>query len=136
MKIIIDANILFAALIRDNKSRSLLVSENLKLYAPEFILDELEKYKSEILRKTGKSAEEFERVLAVLKRRLNTTSLPELTPFMKKAEDMAPDQKDVAYLALALKLKVPVWSNDKALKEKQATVKVYSTEEILSLVDE
>ncbi len=72
----------------------------------------------------------------MLKRRLNTTSLSELAPFMKKAEDMAPDPKDVAYLALALKLKVPIWSNDKVLKEKQATVRVYSTEEILNLFGE
>jgi predicted nucleic acid-binding protein len=44
-----------------------------------------------------------------------------------------PDKKDVEYLALALKEKVPLWSNDKELK-KQSYVMVLSTREILELI--
>ena len=78
MDIILDANILFAALIRQSKSRSLLVSDRLCLYAPEFVLEEMEKYQSEILRKTGKSEQEFEHVLNMLKRRISFIPLPDL----------------------------------------------------------
>jgi predicted nucleic acid-binding protein len=43
MNLVIDANILFAALIKDNLTRQLLVSENIRLYAPEFIFNEVQK---------------------------------------------------------------------------------------------
>ena len=49
--------------------------------------------------------------------------------FIGEAEKFSPDEKDVMYLALALKLKCAVWSNDKKLKQ-QDRVKVYSTEDL------
>ena len=50
-------------------------------------------------------------------------------PFMKEAEQISPDTKDTEYLALAMKLKCAVWSNDKKLKT-QDKVKIYSTEDL------
>ncbi len=135
MDVVLDANILFAALIRDNKSRSLLVSEKLTLYAPEFILEELEQHKGEILQKTLKPVEEFELVLAMFRRRIILMPLAGFVLFLDNAEEIAPDMKDVAYIALALKLKIPIWSNDKALREKQAKVTVYTTEEIINIIE-
>ena len=131
-----DANILFAALIRDNVSRRLLVSKKLVLYAPAFILEELEKYKDEIVQQTAKSAADFEAVMAMLRKRITLVPLKQLIQFLQKAEIIAPDEKDVAYIALALKLKVPIWSNDRALKQKQTAVTVCATEEILRLLVE
>lgn len=86
MDIVMDANILFAALIRDNVSRNLLVSEELVLYAPDFILKEMEKYKEELVQKTEKSATDFEAVLALLKKRMTLVPLKDIIPFLQKAE--------------------------------------------------
>ena len=96
----------------------------------------MEKHGELILQKTGKSKEEFQRVLAVLRRRIAFVPLSEFVPFHDKAEQIAPDEKDVSYLALALKLRLPLWSNDKALKDKQKVVTIYSTDEILKIVKE
>ncbi|MEI6732208.1 MAG: PIN domain-containing protein, partial [archaeon] len=41
------------------------------------------------------------------------------------------DIKDAMYLALALKLNCPIWSNDKLLKN-QTQIKVYSTSELMT----
>ncbi|PIN85274.1 MAG: hypothetical protein COV47_03030 [Candidatus Diapherotrites archaeon CG11_big_fil_rev_8_21_14_0_20_37_9] len=41
---------------------------------------------------------------------------------------ISPDPKDVPYFALALKLRCPIWTNDKLLK-KQKKVKIISTSE-------
>jgi len=50
-----------------------------------------------------------------------------------EAEKFSPDEKDIMYLALALKLKSAVWSNDKKLKT-QDKVKVYSTNDLLGIL--
>ena len=55
----------------------------------------------------------------------------EFRDFMKKAADITPDPKDTVYIALALKLKCRLWSNDKALKN-QDLVSVYSTTELIN----
>lgn len=54
----------------------------------------------------------------------------EIEPFIEEAEKISPDERDVLYFALALKLKCGIWSNDKKLK-KQSKIKIYSTEELL-----
>ncbi len=43
-----------------------------------------------------------------------------------------PDENDIIYFALALKLKCCIWSNDKALK-RQDRIMVLSTKELLGL---
>ena len=43
---------------------------------------------------------------------------------------ISPDADDTAYIALALHLNCPIWSNDKKLK-KQDKVKVITTKELL-----
>jgi len=45
---------------------------------------------------------------------------------------VSPDINDVPYLALALKLNCPVWSNDRKLKNQNA-VRIYSTQEIIRI---
>ena len=71
--------------------------------------------------------------MALFRRRITTIPLEEIRPFLKIAINISPDIKDVPYLALALKLNIPIWSNDKELKEKQKHVRVYSTPELLNL---
>ena len=52
MKAVIDANIVFAALISaDGLTRELLFSSNLELVSPEFLLEEVEKYRPLITEK-------------------------------------------------------------------------------------
>jgi len=41
MDLVIDANIIFAALIKDDFTRFLLFREHIKLYTPEFIFTEM-----------------------------------------------------------------------------------------------
>jgi len=124
MDLIADANILFAALIMRN---------DLHLYAPEYIIDEFEGYRELIKRKTHRSGDEFDRVLDIFQRRIELVPFEEIKPFVKNAKIISPDIKDIPYIALALKLHMPIWSNDKTLKEKQKKIKVYSTAEIMML---
>lgn len=132
MDLVIDANVLFSALIKDSSANNLLFSGRFHLFTPEYIFTEFEKHKEEILSKTERTDEEFFRLLETLKRRIVIVPLEELVPYVNEAEEITPDPKDMAYFALALKLNCVIWSNDKKLKE-QDKIRIYHTHEIAKL---
>ncbi len=132
MDIVVDANVIFAALIKESFSYHLLFSGKFNLLTPEYVFTEFEKHKEEILEKTERTTEEFFRLLEVLKRRITLIPLEELTDYVEEAEKLTPDPQDMAYFALALKLNCAIWSNDKKLKE-QDKIKIYHTHELAKL---
>ncbi|MBS3121862.1 PIN domain-containing protein [Candidatus Woesearchaeota archaeon] len=132
--IVIDANILFSALIKNSVNAKLIFEEEIILYTPEFIVDEFLKYQEMILKKTSRSKDEFIQIMHMLKDIITIIPKEEYSKFMEEAENLSPDEKDVLYFALALKLKCGIWSNDKKLKT-QDKVKIYSTEEIKNLLN-
>jgi predicted nucleic acid-binding protein len=134
LDLVLDANILFAALIRDNITSDLMLHGGINLYAPEYIFKEFEDYKVLIKRKTNRSDQEFENILNIFERRINLVPYEEIKQYIKKAKSISPDIGDVPYFALALKDKIPIWSNDKDLKKKQNRVKIYSTHEIIEFL--
>ncbi|MHA1105087.1 MAG: PIN domain-containing protein [Promethearchaeota archaeon] len=131
MKLIVDANILFAALIKEGSTAELLISDKLQLFAPEFLFAEFVKYEELILKKTHRSNEEFNQFLGLLKEQIIIIPKNEINPFIGKAEKISPDPKDTVYLALAFALKSNIWSNDKKLKQDQEEIIVFSTEELI-----
>ena len=135
MDLVIDANILFAALIRDGVTSDLMIHDDIHLYAPGLILKEFEEYRELIMKKTNRSDEEFNMALNIFQRRIKLVSQEQIKSFVEKAESISPDIKDVPYVALALKLNIAIWSNDKALKDKQKRVTVYSTEDLITLLE-
>ncbi len=135
MKLAIDANIIFAALIKGGLTAELIISNELQLVAPEFLLEEFSKYKNQILEKTHRSKEEFEIFVRILKEYITFIPQKNITPFLEKANAFSPDPKDSVYLALALALKSAVWSNDKKLKKEQNHIKVLSTEDLIKKIN-
>ncbi|MFT4326858.1 MAG: PIN domain-containing protein [Candidatus Woesearchaeota archaeon] len=133
MELIVDANILFAALIKDSKTAHLLLHNSLILYTPEFVLEEFARYKKEILRKTKRSNTDFSDFFSILENRLHVLSKEEVAKQISKAKDISPDPKDVPYFACALYKKCSLWSNDKALKN-QDVVTVLATHELVNLL--
>ncbi len=128
--LVIDANILFSALIKNSATAKIIFEEDILLYTPDFIIDEFLKYHDLILKKTSRTNEEFIQIMHMLKSIITVIPKEEYSQFMEKAEKISPDKKDVLYFALALKLKCGIWSNDKKLKT-QDKIKVYSTKELL-----
>lgn len=133
MNLVVDANILFSSLIKEGKTQELFLDLSFNLYTPEFIFTEFEKHKDEILEKTNRSSEEFNEILNTMKEVINIIPEEEFEEFILAAEEISPDQDDVMYFALALKLNCPIWSNDKKLKE-QDKIKVYSTNELVNII--
>lgn len=132
--LVIDANILFSALIKNSVTAKLIFEEEIILYTSEFIVDEFLKYQNLILKKTSRTRNEFIQIMHMLKDIIKIIPKEEYSKFMEEAENISPDEKDVLYFALALKLKCGIWSNDKKLKT-QDKVKIYSTEDIKNLLN-
>ena len=132
MDIIVDANILFAALIKNSVTANLMFVERLHLYAPEFLLDEFDKYRKEILKKTHRTSEDFNQVLDEISSRIHFFPINEFDNLIDDADKISPDPNDSIYFALALKLVMPIWSNDKRLRE-QNVIKIFKTSDLLNI---
>lgn len=130
MDLVVDANILFAALIKKSVTSDLIVDNSLNLNSVGYLFSEFGRYKSLIISKTDRTEEDFEMFMQIVQEKIKVIPFCEYGHLMKKAQKISPDPKDVEYLALALKLGCAVWSNDKKLKE-QDKVKIYSTEDLV-----
>ena len=133
MDIVVDANIIFAALIKESINYELIFNERLHLFTAEFFFTEFENHAIELQKKSGKNKEELNRLLGILKSKIALFPLEELLPYLDESEEICPDSNDVAYFALALKMKCGIWSNDRNLKEKQNSVQVYSTKDLVEM---
>ncbi|MEK6886593.1 MAG: PIN domain-containing protein [Nanoarchaeota archaeon] len=134
MDLVVDANILFASLIKESVNVELMLDENIRLFAPEYLLEEFYKNKAEILDKTHRTDEEFNDIFEILNKLITIVPAEEFSDFLTEAASILADHpKDVPYFALALKLRCPVWSNEKGLKNRKDFV-VYSTHDVLQLV--
>ncbi len=138
MQLIVDTNILASALIRNANTRRILLSPSLKLFLPEYSLDELRANWDFIIRKSKLSPAELEELLLVLLRNIIVVTEPSYTDFIPLAIEAmtAIDVEDAPFIALALSFHNDgIWSNDKDL-ERQSIVRVWKTEELLKLMGE
>jgi len=134
MKLVVDTNIIMSALINDSLTRRLIFNPGFQLFLPDFSLEEIEKYSQEIGEKSQMTKEDFNQLLELILLNFSIIKKEKYHTFLGKAEEICKDEKDAAFLALALYLNLPLWSNDKQIKN-QSSVKVYSTEEIIGILD-
>ena len=130
MKFVVDANILFALSRHSSVANSLFSNFSLKLFAPDFALIELHKYKEELSRK---SEIDFNSAIKSLREKVIFIDKSEYSKLIKESSSKISDSKDVTYLALASKLNLPIWSNDKHFKE-QSSISIFTTEELIKLL--
>lgn len=137
MKIILDSNILFSALIKDSLIRAIIFASPDNLFLlPDYFFEEFKKHKKLILEKSELTEFEFDAVLQQLF--LKITIVPnEITkPHYQKAYDIIKtiDPKDTSFIACVLAYNDSVlWSDDKKLKN-QKLVSVFNTSEIITLI--
>lgn len=133
MQIVIDANIIISILIKPGKPIETLFNDNLEIFAPNLLLQELENNKQIILEKSRLNEGDIDNLFEILKQRIKFISEKDLIGCREEALRICPDKKDIEYFALALKLKSPIWSNEKRLKE-QDIIEVYATHELIKLL--
>ena len=136
METVLDANVLVAGFLRSAVTRELLLDERLTLWTPEYGLTETERVlRAPRLRRRlgGLTEADVRAILIQLTSKVRVLPASAYRHKLVQAKQVAPHAEDAPYLALALHLHLPLWSNDSALKE-QRLVPVYTTQELLALL--
>ena len=122
MIIIVDANIIFSAVLKPSGTiGNIIFSENkAMLVAPSFLKDEIEEHKQKIIKITGKSEEEIDFVILSAFNKITFYSeeiIPDnqLETAVELVADIDPN--DFIYVAFALFFNAKLWSGDKVLAE-------------------
>lgn len=137
MELVVDANILIAALLKDNATRKILILNNHTYSIPEYLIDEIIKHLSELAEKSSMPKEVLTEILLEIIHAANIQIIPltELNSYYDRAKRISPDIDDAYYFALALRNNCTIWSNDKKLKT-QSQVRVLNTHEIIAYTNE
>ncbi len=134
IELVVDTNIIVAAILKYNLTRELVLNQRLKLYAPEELLEEIELHFNEFLYKSKLSNIDFRNVISIVTSNVVIVNGWHYADKIHKAQTTSPDTDDVAFFALALSKNCPLWTNDKKLRE-QTNVKILSTYEVSSLLN-
>lgn len=127
---VVDISVLLTFFWKRSVSRILLPKREFDFFSPQLALEEINSHKSEILMKTGISEEEFKKIREDLAIFVEFIPLDEYSEFLQKASNI-PNRDDVDFIALGLKLAVPVWSNDEELKQ-QSSAQIFNTKEFIN----
>ncbi|MFA6328449.1 MAG: PIN domain-containing protein [Candidatus Micrarchaeia archaeon] len=140
MRFVADSNVIFTYLWESSALRE-IIHQGARLFSPEYALLELEEHWQEIAGKAGVRLEERDGLLHSLRQKVEIVPKSGYEKFLPEAERLASaftgkeeaDLRDDAdFLALAMLLDCPLWSNDKLLK-RQSKVAVLSTQEVIAL---
>ena len=138
MELVVDANVLFSFFKPESFTRKLLellYVKGIKLYIPDFELDELLSLKTRICEYGKINEDEFMTSFILLSEIFEVISKLQYEAFISKADKLLLGHtKDIPYFAIALSLKCSIWSNEKRFKE-QSEVDIYSTDDIKRLFD-
>jgi len=131
MKLIVDATVLFCGLIGKGVTKDIIFSDEIKLYAPEYLFEEFKEHKPRIKILSELSSNELDTLFDRLEKRIKPVSRFKFEKFLKQANSLISDKDDTEYLALSLVFnKMPIWSNDPHFKQ-QSLVKIFTTEELV-----
>lgn len=134
MKLVVDANVIFSALI-GGKLTEIFLSPKLELFVPELLFVEIKKHEEEIKQKSCFSDKEFELLLGIIEKRVKVVPLNEFIYQYKEAKELLKEHsKDAPYVALALYLGCPFWSYEKRF-QKIKEIECITTEEIVKLTN-
>ena len=133
MRLVVDSNILFTYFWKESMARKAFQRVGIAYYSPEFSLGELHKYRKDIMVKAGLVEGEFIHEVGELANAVIFVGREDYKEYMEKAARISPDNADCDFIALALKLKCPLWTRDQKLR-KQHSVKITDTSDIIALI--
>ena len=135
MKLVGDTNIIFSLFKKDSFTNDFIKEHNIKLFSPDWLSKELDKHSEIICSKSNIPIELFKEAK---KHVLKLVSIKDPSKkFLSKSSKLISDKKDTPFLALALELDIPIWSNDPHFQElsvKEST-KVFTTNELVEYLE-
>ncbi len=133
-KIVVDANIIFSAMLkRNNRFLEILYDDRNEYYSPNFIIVELFKNKEKIKNFTKLKDLELIEIFKSLIELINFIPLKEIdNKSLKIAKEITPDLLDVPFVALTLFLNAKLWTGDiklcNSLKERGYNICIKTSE--------
>ncbi len=136
MEVVLDTNILVSSLLKKGLTRDLILLSPLGMHTVEFSKMEIEKHKEELLLKSKLDEASFDYLKDIIFQKIDFATVDDIIPFRDKAIEIMReiDIDDSLFLALAMSLNCPIWSNDGHFK-RQSSVKVFTTRELISLLE-
>lgn len=128
----VDANVLFSALLRDGATRHLLLFAPLDLVTPATIWQEFQRNRDYLVKKSEATPEAFDLLLERMQARIGEIPLAVLRTHLKEAEKrLGPNDKlDAPYVAASIAVKGILWTQDQRLVRK-AGVDAITTPQLL-----
>ncbi|PIQ94666.1 MAG: hypothetical protein COY75_01770 [Nitrospirae bacterium CG_4_10_14_0_8_um_filter_41_23] len=120
MKIVVDSNIIFSALISGKEIYVDIFKIN-DVFIPDIVFSELNKYEARLIKKTKLKKNEFKTFVQMLFEEITVIPKFAISPEnWQMAYNICNkiDEKDTPFVALSLELKIPLCTNDKTLYEK------------------
>jgi predicted nucleic acid-binding protein len=120
MRLVLDTNILIAALIKDSITRRILLLPDLEFLLPAFALDELARHRAKIVRAARLKGDEIDLLLTLLLKSVAVVPFERIAPYLPDADALigAIDPDDIPFVALALAEEHDgIWSNDRAFED-------------------
>lgn len=127
-RLAVDANVILSA-VAGKAALRVFLREDIEILTTQFNIDEVRQYLSVIAGQYSLSEELLESQLKLLPLKIYSRHFYE--GFIKEASNKLSgrDEDDIDLLALAIKLDIPVWSNDGDFKD--SGVDVYTTSKLL-----
>ncbi|MFH0862756.1 MAG: PIN domain-containing protein [Candidatus Altiarchaeota archaeon] len=132
MDLVADANIVFSLFKRDSFTRMLMQEYGVRLNSPDCLNVELDRYADTICSKAKLDRESYPDVKEAVVSLIDVRDPSQES--LDKAKQLIRHESDIPYLALALELDIPIWSNDRHFKQ-QTSVKVFTTEELVEFLN-
>lgn len=135
MEIVLDTNIIISSLLRNGLTRKIIFLSPLKMHTVDYAKVEIEAHKEELLYKSKLDERSLNYLIDFIFSKIDLVSLENIELFRNRAEDIMGkvDIDDSFFLALAMSLNCPIWSNDVHFKRQNA-IKVYNTKELLDIL--
>lgn len=133
MRLVLDTNILIAALIKDSLTRDILFLPDFEFLVPEYALEEINRHRAKIARHSHLKPKEIDLLRSLLLESVTVVTAEKIEPHMKTAEALIGniDPGDVPFVALALAVENDgIWSNDRAF-ERLSGIKLWKTSDIM-----
>ncbi len=121
MRVVLDANIIIAALLGSRGKTVILTSQNHAFYAPDKIVTEIKKYKNEINQKAGWEEHEFDIYFDALFFFITIIQPEKYATYLETAKKVSTfDTKDAEYIACALAVAADfIWTEDAGFSEQR-----------------
>jgi predicted nucleic acid-binding protein len=138
MKLVVDANIIFAALLKDAETRKILLFPEYYYLTPDFIKIEIENHKDEIIERLNISRRIVDELLSMIFSNIKLVEYDKYEKRIDKAYNAMKniDEDDTPLIALCLSIPNDgIWTEDRHF-QKQNLVKIWKTRDIIDKFNE